>query len=96
MGRPCCAGYQNADVAQGRFDPLTMVESSEHPPREGLPAVPVRERGFVPTEVTLLMRFAGMSVLSMGRHRGELGETAVDLDEIMIVAQKTAGLSPWA
>jgi SAM-dependent methyltransferase len=85
--------YQNKDVAEGRFDPLTMVESSEHPPREGLPAVAVRERGFVPTELTLLFRLAGMPVVNMwGGTAGNWGRRALDLDEIeiMIVARKTA------
>ncbi len=85
--------YQNKDVAEGRFDPLTMVESSEYPPREGLPAVAVRERGFVPTELTLLFRHRGMSVLNMwGGTAGNWGRRALDLDEIeiMIVACKTA------
>ncbi len=69
--------YQDKDVAEGRFDPLTLVESSEHPPREGLPAVAVRERGFVPTELILLFRGAGMSVLSLwGGSRWELGKKA--------------------
>ncbi len=85
--------YQNKDVAQGRFDPLTMVESSEHPPQEGMPALAVRERGFVPTELTLLFRLAGMSVVNMwGGTAGNWGRRALDLDEIelMIVARKTA------
>ena len=85
--------YQNKDVAGGRFDPLTMVESSEYPPREGLPTVAVRERGFVPTELTLLFRLSGMSVLNMwGGTAGNWGRRALDLDEIeiMIVACKTA------
>jgi SAM-dependent methyltransferase len=83
--------HQNADVAEGRFDPLTMVESSEHPPREGLPAVAVRERGFIPTELLLLLRTAGMSVLIMwGGTAGNWGRRPLDLDEIevMIVAEK--------
>jgi hypothetical protein len=85
--------YQNTDVAEGRFDPLTMVESSEHPPREGLPAVPVRERAFVPTELLLLFRIAGMSVLNMwGGTAGNWGKRSLDLGEIeiMVVARKTA------
>ncbi len=85
--------YQNRDVAEGRFDPLAMVEASEHAPREGLPAVAVRERGFVPTELRLLFRLAGMSVLNMwGGTAGDWGRRTLDLDEIeiMIVAQKTA------
>ena len=85
--------YQNKDVVEGRFDPLTMVQSSEYPPREGLPAVALRERAFVPTELILLFRLAGMSVLNMwGGTAGKWGRRPLDLDEIemMIVARKTA------
>jgi hypothetical protein len=85
--------YRNKDVAEGRFDPLTMVESSEYPPREELPAFAVRERAFVPTELILLFRLAGMSVLNMwGGTAGNWGRRTIDLDEIeiMIVACKTA------
>jgi hypothetical protein len=85
--------YRNEDVVQGRFDPFTMVESSAHAPREGLPAVGVRERGFLPTELRLLFRLAGMSVLDMwGGTAGNWGRRPLDLDEIeiMIVARKTA------
>ena len=83
---------QNKDVAEGRFDPLTMVGSSEHPPQEGLPAIAVQERAFVPTELRLLFRFAGLSVLDMwGGTAGSWGRRPLDLDEmeIMIVARKT-------
>jgi len=84
--------YQNNDVAEGRFDPVTMVESYEYPPREGLPPVAVRERAFVPTELRLLSDIAGMSVLKIwGGTAGNWGRRPLDLDEIeiMIVAQKT-------
>jgi SAM-dependent methyltransferase len=82
----------NKDVEVGRFDPLTMVESSECPPQEALPAVPVREKAFVPTELVLLFRLAGMSVLNIwGGTAGNWGRRTLDLDEmeIMIVACKT-------
>jgi SAM-dependent methyltransferase len=85
--------YQNKDVAEGRFDPLIMVEASEYPPREGLPAVAVRERGFAPTELILLFRMAGLSVVNMwGGTAGNWGRRTLDLDEIeiMIVTRKTA------
>lgn len=85
--------YQNNDVTEGRFDPVTMVESSEHPPREGLPPIAVRERGFIPTELRLLFHNAGMSVLSIwGGTAGNWGRRTIDLDEmeIMVVARKTA------
>jgi len=84
---------QNEDVAEGRFDALTLVESSEHPPREGMPAILVRERAFVPTELVLLFRLAGMSVLNLwGGTAGNWGRRSLDLDEIeiMVVARKTS------
>ena len=89
--------YQNKDVAEGRFDPLTMVESGEYSPQEGLPSVAVRERAFVPTELVLLFRIAGMSVLDIwGGTAGNWGKRPLDLDEIeiMIVACKSS--EPWA
>jgi len=85
--------YTNRDVTEGRFDPFSMVESSEHPPREGLSPVALRERAFVPTELVLLFRLAGMAVLNMwGGTAGNWGRRTLDLDEIeiMIVARKTA------
>ncbi len=87
----------NQDVAEGRFDLLTVVESSECSPREGLPAVALRERGFVPTELILLFRLVGMSVINMwGGTAGNWGRRTLDLDEIeiMIVARKTAQEEP--
>ncbi len=85
--------FKNKDIADGRFDPLTMVESSECSPQEGLPPIAVRERAFVPTELVLLCRLAGMSVLHIwGGTAGNWGRRNIDLDEIelMIVARKTA------
>ncbi|MBN1919530.1 MAG: class I SAM-dependent methyltransferase [Verrucomicrobia bacterium] len=85
--------YTNKDVEEWRFDPLMMVELSAHPPREGLPPVALRERAFVPTELTLLFHLAGMPVLNMwGGTAGNWGRRLLDLDEmeIMVVAQKTA------
>jgi ubiquinone/menaquinone biosynthesis C-methylase UbiE len=84
--------YHNKDVAEGRFDPITMVESSDYPPQEGLPPIAVRERAFVPTELRLLFQIAGMCVLSIwGGTAGNWGRRTLDLDEmeIMIVARKT-------
>ncbi len=85
--------YQNKDVEEGRFDPLTMVEVSDYAPREGLPTIRVRERAFVPTELFLLFRLGGMTVLNMwGGTAGNWGRRMIDLDEIeiMMVAHKTA------
>ncbi len=85
--------HTDDDVAQGSFDPVSLVESSEFPPRQGLPPVAVREKGFVPTEVALLCRLAGMSVLNTwGGTAGNWGRRPVDLDEmeIMVVVRKVA------
>ena len=81
------------DVEQERFDPLTMVKVSDCSPRDGTPVIRVRERAFVPTELSLLFRFAGMSVLNIwGGTAGNWGKRKIELDEIeiMVVAQKTA------
>ena len=83
--------FTNQDVAEGRFNLLTMEESSELPPREGMPPIKMRERAFVPTELTLLCRLAGLNVINIwGGTAGNWGRRNIDLDEIelMLVAQK--------
>ncbi|MBM4037326.1 MAG: methyltransferase domain-containing protein [Planctomycetes bacterium] len=88
--------HQNSHFAEGRFDPLTMVVSWEVPPRAGLPPVPVRERGFLPTELILLFRVAGLTVLNLwGGTAGNWGRRPLDLDEIeiMLVACKASEAS---
>jgi SAM-dependent methyltransferase len=85
--------YQNEDVAAGRFDPFALVETNAMPPREGMPAVEVRERAFVGTELTLLCRLAGLEVVHLwGGTAGSWGRRPLDLDEyeIMLVARKLA------
>lgn len=84
--------YQDKDVAEGRFDPLTLVEKSEMAPREGFPPVPTRERAFTATELVLLLRLAGLSVLNVwGGTAGSWGKRTLLLDEyeLMVVARKT-------
>jgi SAM-dependent methyltransferase len=81
----------NVDVAQGRFDPLSLAE-----PTQELPGMPTgdrlpRERGFVPTELVLLFRMAGLQVLHIwGGTAGNWGRRPIDLDEIelMVLAVK--------
>jgi SAM-dependent methyltransferase len=85
--------YQNEDVAEGRFDPFSLVETNALPPREGMPPVEVRERAFVGTELILLCRLAGLEVLYLwGGTAGNWGRRPLDLDEyeIMVVARKPA------
>ncbi len=83
--------FTNQDVAEGRFNPLTMEESSELSPREEMLPIKMRERAFVPTELTLLCRLAGLDVQNIwGGTAGNWGRRNIDLDEIelMLVAQK--------
>jgi len=85
--------HTNEDVAEGRFDPLALVASSKHPPREQAAPIELRERAFLPTELILLFRLADMAVLNIwGGTAGNWGKRPVDLDEmeIMIVARKGA------
>ncbi len=79
------------DVAQGRFDPLTVTSLTEYSPEEGLPSIRLRERAFTPTEINLLFRLAGLFVQNIwGGTAGNWGRRTIELDEfeIMVVAQK--------
>jgi len=82
-------------VEAGRFDPLTLSESydMEWETPEGARSVPVRERGYVPSELRLLCRMAGFEVEHVwGGTAGSWGRRPVDLDEweIMVVMRKPA------
>src|SRR5262249_51175116 len=53
------------DVATGAFDPLTTVqrdESAEPTPGAAPMEVPLRERSYTPSELTMLVRFCGFEV----------------------------------
>jgi hypothetical protein len=81
--------YSQADVEKNAFDPLTLSELSEVPDVR-LPAT-MRERGFVPTELQLLFRTAGLNVLHIwGGTAGDWRRGRINLDEyeIMVVAEK--------
>jgi len=83
--------YTQQDVLEGRFDPLTLTEHGEMAPVEGAPPVPTRERAFVPSELRLLARIAGLEVLHIwGGTAGAWNRGPVNLDEfeLMMVARK--------
>jgi hypothetical protein len=80
-------------VAKGTFDPLTLSVSyeMEWESPEGPRSVPVRERGYVPSELTLLCRAQGFEVEHVwGGTAGAWGRRPVDLDEweIMVVMRR--------
>lgn len=85
--------YNHEEVRQGKFDPLTTVETCaldwETP--SGKQQVTVRERGYIPTELTLLLSQAGFEIENIwGGTAGNWGRRTVDLDEIevMVVGRK--------
>jgi len=86
--------HQQDDVKNGRFDPLTLSEmfTEEFDTPEDRKSVYLRERGFVPTELVLLFRQAGLDVEHIwGGTAGNWGRRPIDLDEyeIMVIAKKT-------
>ncbi len=73
----------------GRFDPLSLTESyeMEWEADDGHHSVPVRERGYVPSELALLCRLAGFEVEALwGGTAGNWGRRRVELDEMEIMA----------
>lgn len=85
--------YSQEEVDQGQFDPMAMTEnySVEWETPEGIVKMPVRERGYVPTELKLLFQVAGFQVAGIwGGTAGDWNKEPVKLDEfeIMVLAQK--------
>jgi SAM-dependent methyltransferase len=86
-------------VAAGGYDPMTLTESCEMAWKgpDGPQVVLVRERGYVPTELALLLRHAGFAVEHVwGGTAGNWGRRPVDLDEyeIMVVARRPREEAP--
>jgi SAM-dependent methyltransferase len=77
-------------VAAGTFDPLALAVRSDVVPPD-LQAPPLRERGFVPTELLLLCDVAGLAVDHVwGGTAGSWGRRPPELDEVelMVVAHR--------
>jgi SAM-dependent methyltransferase len=77
--------HTQSDVADGSFDPLALAERSEVAGHDALPGS-MRERGFVPTELVLMLAGAGLAVSGIwGGTAGNWGRRPIDLDEIEIM-----------
>jgi SAM-dependent methyltransferase len=90
-GYALARNYNQKDVEQGRFDPLSLTERSGCKPAGYEGETPLRERGFVPTELVLLFGMAGLNVIHIwGGTAGGWNRQTIGLDEIeiMVVAQK--------
>ncbi|HMS54460.1 MAG TPA: hypothetical protein PKA27_03590, partial [Fimbriimonadaceae bacterium] len=72
-------------VAQGRFDPASMlsVYEDEWDLPEGKRTMKIRERLLIPPEMVAMLRHAGFAVESVwGGTAGEWGKRPVKLDEV--------------
>ncbi|HEX5640878.1 MAG TPA: class I SAM-dependent methyltransferase [Thermoleophilia bacterium] len=82
-------------VERGEFDPATLTQAyaMEWQAEDGPRSLPVRERGYVPSELVLLCRSAGFVVEHVwGGTAGDWGRRPVELDEmeVMVVLRKPA------
>ena len=88
--------FSQEDVDRGKFDPYYLVENfhMEWETPEGKKSVPVRERGYLPSQFVDLFQKAGFKVENIwGGTAGRWGRRPVDLDEIeiLVIARKPAG-----
>jgi len=92
-GMRCLRKYTEADVQSGHFDPLTMTEQGTLPiaTPTGSHSIPTRERGYIPTELRLMLQHAGFTVKCIGRGTAgawSIQPPAMDEMEILALAQR--------
>ena len=75
-------------VERGAFDPATLTESfeMEWQAEDGPRSLPIRQRGYVPSELVLLCRESGSPSSTCGEAPPATGAAAVELDEMEIMA----------
>jgi hypothetical protein len=81
------------DVAEGRFDPSTLIENStmELSTPEGIRRIALRERSYLPGQLAALLQGAGFAIEHVwGGTAGRWGQRPLELDEIemMVVAAR--------
>jgi ubiquinone/menaquinone biosynthesis C-methylase UbiE len=85
--------YDDEGIKSGRFDPFTLIEyfTMEYDTPEGKKSVEVRERGYIASELMLMMKIAGFETLHVwGSTAGNWRKGPLDLDEMemMLIAVK--------
>ncbi len=86
--------HSQESVNSGAFDPLSLSVRSDCAPDGATGITPLRECGFVPTELVLLFAVAGLEVREIwGGTAGNWGKRNISLDEyeIMVLAKKAKG-----
>jgi hypothetical protein len=77
------------DIQAGRFDPMSLVETFtlDYEVEDGKRTITLRERGFVPSELRLMLEVTGFQVEHMyGGTAGDWNRAPVKLDEIELMA----------
>lgn len=87
--------FNNEDVKGGKFDPLALVETftMEQETPEGKKVFTLRERGYIASELILMMKLSGFSVRHVwGGTAGNWIRETLNMDEIgiLLVARKSA------
>lgn len=85
--------YSDKDVADGRLDPVYIVEryEIEYDTPEGKKSTRVAERAFAPAELLLMFKVTGFEVDHIGGGTaGNWGRRPIELDEyeLMVIAHK--------
>ncbi len=85
--------YSQEEIDEGQFNPMDMTENYtvEWETPGGRIIKPVRERGYIPTELALLCRMTGIEVLGMwGGTAGDWAKRPLRPEEyeIMVLAQR--------
>jgi len=88
--------FTNDDIRNGRFDPLALVETitMEYETPDGRKSVELRERGYIASELMLMMKLTGFDVTNVwGSTAGNWRRDLLDLDEIemMLIAVRQSG-----
>jgi 2-polyprenyl-3-methyl-5-hydroxy-6-metoxy-1,4-benzoquinol methylase len=86
--------FNNEDVRTGKFDPITLVETftMEQDTPDGKKTFTLRERGYIASELILMMKLTGFKVKHVwGGTAGNWRREVPDMDEIaiLLVAHKT-------
>ena len=83
--------YSQRDVQEGKFDPLTLVETyvMRWKTPKGMRSVLVRERGYLPQDLILLFHKTGFKVEDIcGGTAGSWKRRPIDLDEVEIMSSE--------
>ena len=85
--------HSDADIASGKFDPYYLItnEVMEYETEEGTKTVEIRERGYMASELVLMLKLVGLKVEHIGGGTAgnwRYGPLELDEYELMLIATK--------